>query len=345
MHWEARFRELASRQAGAIGIDQLASIGCNGSHWGRAKRNGRWHAVSRRVLVMAGTAPTADQRAHAAVLDAGAGAMLHGASTLAVYGLRGYNLSTIHVDRRRGTTSEPCRLAKVHRLRDIRACDVRVVRGIPTISPLRAIWSEASRYSNDRWFEIGLKRIGRLLDDAHALKLVTWEDLHRSVEQLARRGRAGTRLMRALAAQRQPGSSPTESRNEDRLEAILERGNIPLPMRQRVVGGDHPVGRADHRDTELPVVIEVNSLIHHALPSDQAADEERYRQMNAAGFTVAVAWEDDLWSNPRSVLAVVRLAHRQARRGPPAVFHSASCPWPADPDRNVVEAHRPRSRG
>lgn len=336
---------MAAQQGGAIGIDQMSSIGCNGSHWARAKRNGRWHAVSRRVLILAGTAPTHDQRAHAAVLDAGAGAVLHGASTLAAFGLRGFDLSTVHITRRRGTTSDRCDLAKVHRLRGIRADDIRTVRGIPTISPLRAIWSEASRYANPRWFEIGLKRIGRLLDDAHRLGLLTWEELHRSVGRLGRKGRAGTRLMRALARKRQPGTSPTESRNEDRFEEVLRKALIPVPVRQKVVGGDRPIGRADFRDSELPLVVEVNSLAFHSLPSDQAADEARYAAMNAAGFTVVAAWEDDLWSNTRSVIAAMRRGREHARDGPATVIHTASCPWPADPDRIVVETFRPHTRG
>lgn len=301
--------------------------------------------MSRRVLVLAGTAPTPDQRAFAAVLDAGAGAVLHGPSALAAFGLRGFELATVKVTRRRGTTSARCELAEVHRLRHIRACDVVAVRGIPTVSPLRAIWSEASRWASPRWYEVGLRRIGRLLDDAHRLGLVTWTDLHRSVAQLARKGRAGTRLMRELARERRPGTSPTESHNEDRLEEIIRRTSLPMPLRQRVVGGDAPIGRADHRDPELPLVLEVNSRTFHGLPSDQAADEERYAALIAAGFHVLVVWEDDLWSHPGNVVDALRTARRRARRGPPAVLHTASCPWPADPDRQIITLGGPQLRG
>lgn len=345
MHWEARFRDLARRQSGAIGIDQLSSIGCNGTHWARAKRNGRWHAVSRRVLLLDGTAPTADQRAHAAILDAGGGAVLHGPSTLAAFELPGYQMTSVDITRRRGTTSDRCDLARVHRLRQLRACDIVTVRGIPTVSPLRAIWSEASRYASPRLYEVGLRKIGRLLDNAHRRGLVSWEDLHRSIAQLGRRGRAGTRLMRELGRKRQPGSSPTDSRNEDRLEEIIAGTSLPMPLRQRVVGGDAPIGRSDHRDPDRPLVIEVNSLIFHSTPSDQAADEERYAAMADAGFTVAVVWEPDLWSNKGNVITTLRVARVRSRDGPPAVFHTESCPWPDDPSRLVIRSRRPPLRG
>lgn len=336
MHWEVRFRQLAETQMGVIGRDQVAHLDCTIHHWWRARRNGRWTALSPRVLRLDGTTETDGQRALAAVLDAGAGAVLHGCSSLAWFGLPRFDLSRIHVARPRGTTTEGCSLAVVHRLRDVRPHDLVVVRGVPTMAPLRAIWSEASRYSSERLYERGLQRIGRLLDDAHTRKLVRWVDLHETVDELQRSGRAGTRIMRELAAERPPGSSPTESRNEDRLEEILrEAGAAPLE-RQPVVGGHAPIGRTDHRDPCLPLVIETNSLAFHSTLSDQRADEIRYAALVEAGFTVGVVWENDLWSHRQSVIELVSAARSRARRGDHGVLHSASCPWPCDLDRLII---------
>lgn len=345
MHWEARFRMVASRQDGAIGIDQLGDIGATNDHWWSAKRNGRWIEASRRVLLLAGTQTLPGQRVHAALLDAGGGAVLHGPSTLAWFGQRGFDLATIHTTRRRGTRTARSTLSVVHRLRALRPEDLCVVRGVPTVTPLRAIWSEASRFANQRWRERGLLRIGRLLDDAHRDGLLTWADLAESVRALERSGRAGTEIMRALAEQRPPGESPTESRNEDRLEAVLVDAGMEPLLRQCVVGGSTPIGRADFRDPDLPVVVEVNSLSFHALPSDQAADETRYRKMVDAGFSVGVVWEPDVWSRPAVVAEVVREVRRRARRGTPDIVHSAGCPWPADVDRNVITVAQPPTRG
>ena len=239
----------------------------------------------------------------------------------------------------------PCELAAVHRVRDLDEADVIVARGIRTMTPLRAIWSEASRYSDERSFEVGVLRVGRLLDLANRKDLVRWDELHRSIDRLGRRGRAGTRIMRAAAERRLPGTSATESRNEDRFEDVLADAGAAPMVRQVVVGGQRPIGRSDHRDPELPLVVEVNSLVFHSTPSDQDADEERYAQMVAAGFTVAVVWEDALWSNTASVLAAVALGRQHARCGDPAIIHTVGCPWPADPDRIVVGASTRRYRG
>lgn len=230
----------------------------------------------------------------------------------------------------------PCNLAQLHWLRNLRAADLTTIDGVPTMSPLRAIWSEAGRYSHPALFERGVERIGRILDDAHVRRLVTWGELHDSLGRIGKRGRAGTTIMRALADQRKPGTSPTESRLEARFETVI----APTPCgdfhRQVVVGGTAVIGRTDFHHTELPVVAEVNSLAFHSTPSDQRADEARYALLVGAGFTVAVIWEDDLWSNIHSVRGAAAEAVRLAKAGTPGVVHTGSCPWPADPARTVI---------
>ncbi len=262
--------------------------------------------------------------------------MLHGPSTLAWSGLRGFDLSQIHVVRRRGTTTTGCSLAVVHRVRGLSENDVVVIRGMPTVTALRAIWSEASRYCGERALERGVRRVGRLLDDAHGLKLVTWTQLQESVLRLGGRGRAGSMVMRAVAAKRQPGTSPTESSNEDRFEEILETAGARSLRRQVLVGGETRIGRADFRDPDLPMVVEVNSLAFHSSPSDREADLLRYSQLVDAGFCVVVVWEGALWSAPHSVLGAVAEGRRRAGRDDPAVVHTLGCPWPKDPHRIVI---------
>jgi len=268
--------------------------------------------------------------------------MLHHRSTLAWLGVRGYDLRAIDVVRLRGMPTWEPFLSQLHRLRDVRPHDLIVVRGVPTETALRAIWCEAAMYANPARFDLGVKKIGRLLDEANRLKLVTWAGLHEMVEGIHQRGRSGTVLMRALAEERQPGSSATASGNERRLEELLAaRGARPL-CRQVVVGGHEPVGRCDHRDDKLPLVVETNSLEHHTAPSDRQADEARYDQLMDARFTVGVIWEDDLWKHPRGATDTVELARRYAAAGIPAVIHSPGCPWPPPhvgaPDGNQLAA-------
>jgi very-short-patch-repair endonuclease len=329
MHWEARLRRLAARQEGTIGIHQMAALGGDHRWWTNARRNHRWDSLSDNVLRLDGWPATGEQRAFAGVLDAGPSAFLFGESALAWFGVRNRRLEPVAVGRRRGTSNRPGRLASVHRLRDVGPGDIVVVRGLPVLAPLRAVWAEAARLAQLP-LEWSVPRVARALDDLHRARLVRWEELHQSLTNLGRRGRAGTTIMRILAADRRPGASATESRLEDRFESVIEEGG-GVPMKpQTVVGGDRPVGRTDFRAEDLPMVAEVNSVTFHTTPSDRDADRRRYGELLAAGFSVAVIWEHDLWSNTADVVRVVEEARAAARAGRPRVVHSASCPWPED---------------
>ncbi len=284
--------------------------------------------MSSRVLRLRGSPRSDEQRVLAAVLDASPGAVLHGSSTLAWFGMRGFDLSRVLVAKSRGLSGLEPELAQVHRLRELRAHDILVVRGVPTETPLRAIWHEAARFSAKPAYEIGLRRVGRLLDTAHVRGLVSWAALHEMVGDISARGRSGTRLMRALADERLPGTSPTESRNEDRFEQILETAGLRTLRRQVVIGGHEPIGRVDYRGDDLPLAVEVNSLTYHSSLSDRAADEVRYLRLNDAGFMVAVVWEDDIWSRSGAVVDTIRDARKRAHNRERGVLHPPSCPWP-----------------
>ena len=271
---------------------------------------------------------TESQRVSAAVLDASPGAFLHGPSSLSWLGMPGFDLRRLQVARDRDGAGADTELATLHHLRAIRAHHVLVVRGVVTENALRAIWSEAARYAPERLLDMGFARIGRLLDQAHRLGLVTWVGLHEMVDDIHERGRAGTVLMRALAAERPPGSSPTETGQEDRFEEILRGAGVRLLRRQVPLGGHEPIGRCDFSDDQLPLAIEVNSLLFHTTPTDRASDERRYLALNDAGFTVGVVWQGDLWSRPSAVIALVAEARRYAAAGQRYVLHSPGCPWP-----------------
>lgn len=329
MHWEARMRRLAHHQTGVVGIHQMPAIGGDHRWWTRARRNGRWEQLSGNVLRADGWPSTTEQRAFAGVLDAGPSAFLFGESALAWVGLRNRRLEPVQVGRWRGTSNRHGALARAHRLRDVRPCDLVVVRGLTVLAPLRAVWVEAGRLSGLP-LEWSVPRIERLLDGAHRAGLVTWGQLHASLTALGRRGRAGTTIMRLLAEDRPPGSSPTESRLEDRLETVLAEAQMAPLVRQVVVGGEHQIGRTDFRDEALPMVAEVNSLTFHTTPSDRDDDRRRYGQLLAAGFSVGVIWENDLWSDTAEVIRVVGAARDAARRGKTDIVQTASCPWPED---------------
>jgi very-short-patch-repair endonuclease len=341
MRYEDALMDMARRQSGLVAKFQIHDLGLTCEDWRYARRSGRWRVLSPRLIAARASPESSVQRALAAVLDASPGGMLHGPSALAWWGIGGFNLAKIHVARPRDLSSCRSELASLHQLRDIRPQDVAVLRGVPTETPLRAIWVIAARYAsrtNEQLVQLGVEKVGTLLDAAHRKGLVTWCALRAIVEAevtsafvhggLAQRGRSGTVVMREASRLRPPGSSPTESRLEAKFEELIMSSGLPRLRRQVVVGEDQPIGRADFRGEDLPLVCEINSVTFHTTPSDREADEGRYLAYTTAGLTVAVIWEDDLFRRQRAVVETVRRACKAARRGEHSVFHSPSCPWP-----------------
>lgn len=326
--WEARLIEVADQNDGLAGRCHLPEMGLDRTAWQYARASDRWEVVSSRVLRSRSAPRTDAQRLRAAVLDAWPGAFFHAESALAWLGLDGYSFAEVQLARVRGVSNVKPQLASIHTLRAVRGHHLLVHRGLVTENALRAIWAIAGRYAAPRLAEIGVAKIGAVLDHAHREHLVTWAGLHEMVDDIHQRGRAGTRIMRACAATRLPGTSPTESRQERRFEEVLEDAGIRPFRRQVVVGGHEPIGRIDFSDDELMLLVEVNSLKFHTAPTDRARDERRYAALVAAGFTVLVVWEDDLWRHPRAVVELVPRARSFARRGQAGVLHSPSCPWP-----------------
>ena len=199
-----------------------------------------------------------------------------------------------------------------------------------TETALRAIWCEAARYAAPHRLDIGDPKIGRLLDDANKLGA---GHLGRAARDGRRHPAARPRRARCSCAPSprpgQPGSSPTDSRQEDQLEKILANAGVEPLVRQRVLGGHEPIGRCDHRDRCLPLAVEVNSELHHTTPSDRAADVLRYQRLNDADFTVGVG----LGAGPVAPPRVRRADHRPGPSNWPlqasaSVLHSPGCPWP-----------------
>jgi len=63
----------------------------------------------------------------------------------------------------------------------------------------------------------------------------------------------------------------------------------------------------------LPLLIEVQSDLHHASLVDRANDSSRIRRLRYAGFIVVEVWENEVWHRPRVVASRVAEARAEAR--------------------------------
>jgi hypothetical protein len=119
---------------------------------------------------------------------------------------------------------------------------------------------------------------------------------------LAKRGRRGTRLVRALLDHYGPTHKPTKSDVETLfLELVLDRG-LPEPDRQADISGPRGwIGTVDFAWHEVKHIVEVDSSWHDG-PYDEEVDEQRDADLIEAGYTVERYRYGDIVRSPARLI-------------------------------------------
>jgi very-short-patch-repair endonuclease len=298
MNHDAPLLNLASRQHGAVAVRQASALGISRAALRHRIDKGQWERISQRVLRLAGSPASQEQRLMVAVLHHAPAAFLARSTALACWRLPGFQKEPIELlsSRRRRITDDG--LTTVHSSRDLLLAHVTEVDGIPITTPARALFDIAATEHP--------KRVERAIDNALARRLVTNALLHRTLRELADRGRHGITLMRELLDARPPSYRPPESNTEARLNDLLERAGQRRLSPQHDVGDDEAwIGRIDLRDEEAPLLVEVQSDLFHGSLLDRQRDQERIGALRAAGFVVLEIWESAVWHRPDEVVAAV----------------------------------------
>lgn len=253
-----------------------------------------------------GAAPTVESAALAGVLRAGDRAALTTTSALAWWGLPGFTIEPLQVVRPHGAGQVTNHAVTVHVSRLLPDHHRTLLRGVPVVTPARAIFDAAATLRPERTEQV--------LEKAWARHLVTGQVLHSMLDELATRGRPGISVMRTLLADRPPAYRPHESGLELRFTRLLaDAGEHPMD-RQVDVGGGCWIGRVDFVDRAARVIVEVQSLEHHGTSLERAADAARIAALEAAGWTVIEVTEHELWFAPGAMLRRVAEARRAGRR-------------------------------
>ena len=153
-----------------------------------------------------------------------------------------------------------------------------MIDGIPVTCVERTVFDIAAHSGERRARQLVKRVVGR--------KLTTMPKHAAVLTELGRRGRAGTRMLRAVlgALAEEP---LTESELEDLVLAVLRATGVELPERQVEVGGTRaPIGRIDFLYRLARIVIEADSKRWHG---DWVATEEDHRRdakLTAAGYHV-----------------------------------------------------------
>lgn len=297
-------RRLAERQHGVVSHAQFLDVGATKRERERRAQSSDWEVLTSKVLRLAGTAETFQQRCMAAVLDAAPAAAVSHLAAAALWRLPGFPPDEVHVSRLRGRSSRSTSLATLSQPRCLPDHHLTVVEGIQVTTVARTVFDLARI--------VHPARTERALDNALARNLTSVRSLSEVADELAEHGRTGSTLMRELLAVRRFTYVPPESGVEARFLGVLREAGVELPERQVDLGGDQWVGRVDFLYPKLRLVIEIDSSIHHSTALDKAADARRDRQLEAAGYRVCRIRAIDVWHRPHLVVAKVRAALRAA---------------------------------
>ena len=306
-------RDLAAGQHGLVSVQQSVDLGWSDAHRRRLVDGHRWERVTPRVLGLVGTPVTMARRAMAAVLDGGEGAALDGRSACAWWGIPGNVADPFLVVTDRGHVNRPRREATRREPVLLPAHHVVVLDGVPTVVPARALFTVAGSQRRGAELPWHIDRVARMVDTAWAKRLVSGASLHGMLQELAQRGRPGTRVMRAVLADRPPGYVPPASGLESRLAQLVRNAGLPELRRQVDVGdGTLWIGRVDFRAVHLPLVVEVQSERFHASLIDQQLDACRIARLEAAGFEVVQVTDVDVWHRPHEAISRIAAGFRRA---------------------------------
>jgi len=299
MGLDADLRALAELQYGMVARRQARQLGASASALKYRVLSPDWELETQCVLRLRGSDRSDAQRAMAAVLDAGHAAVLSHHSAAAWWDLPGFDLAELHVTRSRGRSGRRSPLAQLHEVRLLPPGHITVLRHVPVTTPARTLFDLAG--------SVHPKRVERALDNAWSERIVDGCRMAAVLDDLGKRGRPGTQVIRALLAERGPNYVPPASGLEGRVRDLAKRAGLS-PVRQVDVGGEVWLGRVDFYDRKARIVVQIDSERYHSALIDRRADDEQTVAMRAAGLEVLRFSDAEAWYHGNEVVAKLRRA-------------------------------------
>jgi len=292
------------RQFGLVTSGQLAQLGFSIRTTKRLIAAGRLVRVRRGVFRLCGVQPTWESVALAAVLAAGAGAVLSHRSAAVLWGLldRHGDTGTLEV-----TAPRLCRLEGVTAHRQLLVPSEMTRRfAIPVTTAERTLLDLAQ--------STPATELGRLCDEGLRRRIVTLGRLHAVVKTHSGGGRRRLEPIHTVLAQRIAGYDPGANDWERRMDRMWDRLGLPAAERQYPIRVGRRTFRPDRAIVDLKIAIDWTGFDPHGLRGNFDSDSDRRVLLAAAGW-----YPLDFTSRSRpdlicrTVLAVV--AERRERFG------------------------------
>jgi very-short-patch-repair endonuclease len=294
---------IARAQRGLITAQQARDAGLSMDSVRHRVASGALVRAGRRVYAAGFVQLSWEQRALAACLDLGAGALLSHRSAATVWklDLPAHPLVEVTVSYGRGARG-PIGVV-VHRTRSLRREERALVGGLPATSLARTLLDLAG--------VIDGRRLAKVIDDALSRRLVAPHRLRMALDQDRRRCSKHVERLRELV---QPWLDAPELESVAEaafrralLDAGLPAPAVQYPLRLRGVGAV----RLDFAWPESMVAVEIDGFRWHADPESHAHDSARSNALAAGGWTVLRATPTELRDFPAEIITALRLRLRQ----------------------------------
>ncbi|MDX1448861.1 MAG: type IV toxin-antitoxin system AbiEi family antitoxin domain-containing protein [Acidimicrobiia bacterium] len=285
--------EIAASQHGLITRHQLFEAGV--SRW-TVRRWAESHRIvpaHRGVFALAGSPRTVHQEVLAKILATDVEAAASHTTAAWLWGVSGYRPHPIHVVVNRHRRHHEMLPWKVHQFTGLPRHHVKSVDRIPVTSPALTMLHLAQMVSEGR--------LGRAIDSAWSLGILSGRDLFDLDQELARRGRNGIVALREAAEARGVDWVPPQSNLESRFMSLIDPVGAHGFERQVTIRRGSWAARVDFLHRSSRTVVEVQSERYHAALTSREDDAERIARLEAAGFTVVEVWDTELFYEPDSV--------------------------------------------
>lgn len=299
----------ASTQRALITFDQLLECGLSRHQIDRLSAQGFLLPMHRAVFRLPGGDVAWEQRVAAASLAAAPDAWISARSALAWWGVRDERSVEVLTTSARRVRLEGVRS---HQTIDLPGVDRRRHRGVPVTSIERSLFDAGRALSP--------KQVGAALDHAVRDGLTTYERYQRRVEELVRRGRAGSVTAQRVLTARGYGDG---FGFEKAMRGLLRDVGLPAPAREFKVHVDGFRYRVDFAYPDSMLGIECDSDEWHGLFYQVEYDLERQNRIQKEGLLLMRYTVARLRDEPEAVGAeIIEAVARRAGSTPerPSVF-------------------------
>ena len=290
--------DTAARQYGLFTAVQWTDAGLSRRRLTYKKAAGLVLEVYPGVFALAGAPPSFEQQVLALCLSVNGVASHRCAAYL--WGFRKFESPTVEVLTRRNHTPSSDDVT-IRRTRRLDGSDVETLRGIPITCRARTLLDLC---------DVSPFRVEGALNGALHTRRVGVHKLQEALDRVTPR-HPGAVLFRELLIPFAAGQRPTESELEDDfLELVIRKYNLPVPVRQ------HPVGRRslDFAYPELIFGIEIDSVRGHAARED--VDRNASKANELLDWRIAHFVYNDIhrWPEDTAAFLADTIARRRRQR-------------------------------